>query len=147
MRGDVRNAGAVVGGEGGKGAELVEGVGADFLRGEVHGAPAKAAQVREAGVGTDADSAADAFGYGAVHDVRIAGVEAARDVRAGDDVQEILVLAQGVRAESFSQIRHEIDHGSHGVLFPRGCCGHHFPTLRGFHRDGPHDKDLLGVPP
>ncbi len=117
---DVGDGGAVVRGEGAEGAELVEDVVADFIGGEVHGAAAKAAEVGEARVRPDADAAADAFGDRGVHDVRVSCVESTGNVGAGNHLEQCRVVAHRVGAEAFSEIRHEINCGSHvsppGVL-------------------------------
>ncbi|MCY1239538.1 hypothetical protein D9M72_523350 [compost metagenome] len=93
MRCKVGDAGAVIGGEGAQCAELVDDVVADLIRGQVHGAAAEAAEVREARVRPDADAAADAFGHSRVHDVRVSGMEAAGDVGAGNHFEQGRVVA------------------------------------------------------
>jgi hypothetical protein len=113
VRCEVYDGGAMVGGEGAEGSELVQDVVTDFICGEVHGAAAEAAQVREARVRPDADAAAHALRDRGVHDVRVPCVEAAGDVGAGHYFQEGRVVAQGVRAKAFSKICNEINDGSH----------------------------------
>jgi hypothetical protein len=99
----------VIGGEGSQRAELVQDVVADLIRRQVHGAPAKAAEVREARVRSDADPAPDAFGDGRVHNVRVTGVESAGDVGAGNHLEQGSVVAHRVGAEAFSEICYEIN--------------------------------------
>ena len=70
------------GGEAVQGAQLVQDVVVHFVGGKAHVAPAEATQVREARVGPDAYSAANAFGNSGGHDVRVTGVEPAGDIGA-----------------------------------------------------------------
>lgn len=109
VRGHVAHARPVVGGEGLQGAELVDDVGAHLLGGEVHRSPTEAAEVGEAGVGADADSALHARSHRGIHDPRIAGVEAARDVGRAEDVEERFVVPHAPGAEALTEVRDEID--------------------------------------
>jgi hypothetical protein len=60
-------------------------------------------------VGAQFNAALHAGLHRGVHDARVAGVEAARDVRGGDQAQEGVVVADGVVAVAFAEVRDDGD--------------------------------------
>ena len=113
VRGDVCDASAVVSGEPGERAELVDDVRPDLGLREVHRATAEAHEVGEAWVGADTDAAAHALGHRAIHDPRIAGVEAAGDVGRGHDLEESRIVAHRPIAVSLAEVGDQIDFPGH----------------------------------
>ena len=61
------------------------------------------------GVGADRDPARHGELHGAVHDDRIARVEAAGHVRRSDDFEDLFVAAERVVAEAFAHVTVEVD--------------------------------------
>ncbi len=131
VRCQVGNPGSVVRRKTGQRAQLVEDVGAYFGGSQVHGAATETPEVREAGVGANSDSAAHAFGYRGVHDVRVTGVEAAGDVRTGHNLEQGRVIPHGVGAEALAQIGDEINCRIHLCLTNVDCGQCLFRNIRG----------------
>lgn len=118
----MRDAGAMGDGEGVQGADLVEHVGAYLVRCQVHGAPPEPDEVGEAGVGADADTAADTGADRGVHDPGIARVESAGYVCRGEQGEQCFVVAHPVRAEAFAEVGDKINCKRHSGL-RRGNVG------------------------
>ena len=74
-------------------------------------AAAEALQVAEPGMRPDADAARRGFPHRAVHQARVAGVEARGDVGGADQRQQRLVagLANGPSAETLAHVAVDID--------------------------------------
>ena len=106
-------------------AELVEHVGVQLGGRHVDPAAAEAGQVAVADLGADRDAAVGGSCADAAHGRRVAGVESARDVRAGHDVQQSLVVAEAPHAESLAKIGVQVDlhsvQGSAVRLSPDRC--------------------------
>ena len=99
-------------GEPGQRADLVEHVRGHVVRGQVHLPPAEADQVRVRHLGADHDPAGRRRGHGAQQRARVAGVEAAGHVRAGDHVEDGLVVAERPGAVRLADVGVEVDHRS-----------------------------------
>ena len=93
----------------GERTELVEHCGFEFGGRHLHGPPAKALQVGEGGVGTEAGAAVTRRAHGVAHHQRVAGMEAAGDVGRIDDRQQRLIVAHLPGAEGFAQIGVQIE--------------------------------------
>src|SRR6185503_14171494 len=100
-------------------AHLVGDQARDLLRRERDAAPPEAPEVGEAGMGAHGDAAFLRRGHRRGHDLRVAGVEAAGDVGAGDETQHRAVVAHAPGAEAFRHVAVEVD-GWHaaGPLLP-----------------------------
>ena len=88
--------------------ELVHDVGMKIIGGYVEKAATEPDQVAVADLGTDRDAASRRSAAHALHDRRIAGVKAARDVGTRDDVQERVVVAEHPPPEALAKIGVEI---------------------------------------
>ena len=109
MRCEVGQRCAVGLGKGGQRARLIDDVGADLVRGEIHLAPAEPDQVGEARVGADRHASGHAAGDRLVHGAWVAGVETAGDIGRGQQFQDGLVLTHGPGAEALAEIGDKID--------------------------------------
>jgi hypothetical protein len=109
MRFHVGDAVVAIGGERLGGADLVGHDALDFGGGKWNPAAAETPQVGQARMCAHRDAALFGSVEGLRHDLRIAGVKAAGDVRRGDDGQHGLVVAALVGAETFTEIGIEID--------------------------------------
>jgi len=105
--------------EGGERPHLVEDVGLDLVRRRLDRPAAEAPEIVVAGVRADRDPLLHRHPHGAVHDHRIAGVETARHVRRGDDLEDLLVAAEVVVAEAFAHVTVEVD--AHGPILRNGA--------------------------
>ncbi len=96
-------------------AQLIEHVSGEL--GWVHGdeAPTKTSQVAIADLGADDDPAFGGGRAGALQGEGVPGVEAAGDIRAGDDVEHGLVVAEPPGAERLAEVGVEIN--DQGPLF------------------------------
>ena len=93
-----------------KRADLVEHEAADLVgRVAEDRAAAKAPQIQKARVRADRDALRPGGRDRLVHDERVAAMEAAGDVGAGDEVEHRPVVADPVGAEAFAHVAVEID--------------------------------------
>ena len=96
-------------GEGVERADLVDDVGAQLVAGHVHRPAAEPGQVAVADLGADPHIARGRDRADPQHRDRVTGVEAAGHVRAGDHVEQGVVVAEGPDAEALAEIGVEID--------------------------------------
>src|SRR5215467_9828184 len=73
-------------------------------------APAKAPDVEKARMRADPDAVFLRPGYGLEHDERVAAVEAAGDIRRGDDLQHLGVAAHRPGAKALAHVAIKVDH-------------------------------------
>ena len=92
-------------------ADLVDDVGNQVLGGDVDEAPAEAGQVAIAHLRSDANAAFGGRPADPQQPGGIPGVEAARHVGAGDDLEHGVVVAEAPDAKAFAQVGVEIDTG------------------------------------
>src|SRR4029453_5914181 len=91
--------------------DLIDHVIGQTLRVDINAAAAESGEIVVADLGTDGHTAADGcFAY-STQGVGGAGMEAAGDIGAGDDVQQRLVITQLPDAESLAEIAIEVDDG------------------------------------
>jgi hypothetical protein len=98
--------------------QLVDDVGLSLTGGDVQHPAAEADPVGKAGVRPDLDAGVPAEQHRLVHDARVAGVEAAGQVRRVQQRDEDRVLAQAVVAVALTQVRVQI------------YCRHSIPSSR-----------------
>ena len=96
-------------------------VGAEILRGHVDEAPSESHEVVIPHLRADTHVGGDSVGAGSQQRGRIAGVEPARDVGAGDDAQHGGVVAECPGAEAFAEIGVEVDTHSSTLGETRAC--------------------------
>ena len=95
--------------------ELVEHVGGEVGGIHVDAAATEAGEVAVADLGADDHPALGRHGHGAADGARVAGVEAARHVGAGDDVEHRRVVAEHPGAERLAEVGVEVDPHGHGT--------------------------------
>ena len=99
-----------------KRTELVEGHVVDFVLFHIHLTAAEALQIRIADMRADYDTLLHTHFYGFVHDHRVAGVEAAGQIRGGNNIKNCGGVAELIIAEAFAEIGVEIDEIHKDVL-------------------------------
>jgi hypothetical protein len=107
----VAHPGAGQPGEGVQRPDLVEQVVAQFVRVVVDAAAAETGEVAVPDLGADRHAPLGGGGADPAHRGRVAGVEAAGDVGARDDVQQRLVVAQPPGTEALAEISVQV-HGT-----------------------------------
>ena len=110
--------------------ELVEDVGGEVGGVHVDAAAAEAGEVAVADLGADDDPALGGGGDGAPDGGRVAGVEAARDVGARDDVEHRLVVAEDPGAERLAEVGVEVDPHGHARTLGAAAPPPGRPTFR-----------------
>src|SRR5690625_3477536 len=95
-----------------QGTNLVEHVGADFLRRGIHYPPPEANQVGERRMRADSDALFRQRMDRALHRPRIAGVEPAGNIGAGDKREEVIVRTMPERAIALANIAVDVDRES-----------------------------------
>ena len=100
-------------------ADLVDDVSGEFVRVDLDTAPAEARQIEVTDLRTDPDSPPHGGGAGTGQADGIAGVETAGQVRAADDIEHRLVVAERPHAEALGQVGVEVD-GGHQVSLRSG---------------------------
>jgi hypothetical protein len=101
--------------ERGEGTDLVERVVVGLLHAQRDRAAAEAGQVRETGVGPDGDAGREGRGEARPDRPRVAGVEAARQVRARDRGEQGGVVAHRPGAERLPGVDVQVDGGAHAA--------------------------------
>ena len=104
-------------------ARLVADVGGGVVRADRHDAAAEAEQVRQARMRADRDAVTHGEGDRALHRQRIAAVEAAGDVRRGDERHDLLVVAQRPVAEALAEVAVDVEGPLGQALSPRQSAG------------------------
>ena len=96
-----------------KGADLID----HFLRHNrgfnVDEPPPEAGQVPVAHVGADRDTVRGCAIADATHDRGVAGVEATRDIGAGHQAEQCVVITHGPVAEALAEVAVEVNRGRH----------------------------------
>jgi hypothetical protein len=92
-------------------ADLVPQLVGQLVSRHVDAAAAEAGQVAVAHLGADPDALGRGAGADAAHRGRVAGVEAAGHVGAGDDREQGVVVAQAPDAEALAQVAVQVHHG------------------------------------
>ena len=109
MRLQVRHRSPAGPGDAVEGGELVQDVVGELGRRDVDEPAAEPGEVAVGDLGADGDPGLDGAGTDPTHDRRVAGVEAAGDVRAGHDAEQGLVVPQPPDSEPLTQVGIEID--------------------------------------
>src|SRR5436309_15574001 len=122
---DVCDAMAGVGGERLRSANLISNDAFDLAGGERHPAAAEAPKIRKARMGADRNAALLRELECTRHDLGVASMETASDVRRRNDGQHRVVIPAAIGPKTFAKIRVQV-HSCHGDL--RGgtmslCCG------------------------
>lgn len=113
MRFDVAHPGASHRAESVEGAELVEHIPGQFVGCDVHPPAAETGQITVGDVRAHGDTAGCRLRGHRPHRHRVAGVEAAGHVRAGDHGEQRLVVAKPPDAEALAEITVEVDGAAH----------------------------------
>jgi hypothetical protein len=106
-----------------QGGELVEDVVGQLGRIDVDEPAAEPGQVAVGHLRADGDSPGGGPGAHAAHRRRVPGVEAAGDVRAGDDVEQGVVVPQSPYAEALTEVGVEIHRPLTGGGHRRSVAG------------------------
>jgi hypothetical protein len=109
MRFEVAHAGAGSAGEPVERPELVEHVRAQVLLTDVHAPAAEAGEIPVRDLGPDGHAALGGAGADPRHGRRVTGVEPARDVGAGDHLEQGVVVGQRPGAEALPEVGVEVD--------------------------------------
>src|SRR5205814_4275878 len=102
--------------------ELVQHVDGQLAGVVVDGAATEPGEVTVAHLRADADAAPDRPRTGPAHDRRVAGVEAARHVRAGDDREQGVVVADRLATVPLAEVRLDVDHSFTAAKAATSCC-------------------------
>ncbi|MPN53955.1 hypothetical protein SDC9_201624 [bioreactor metagenome] len=121
MGSDVGHPRPVVLRESGQCAQLIHHISAHLFGWQIDRVATEPAQIGKARMRPQGHALLDALRDRDVHDQWITGVEAARDVRAGDDFQQRIVIAHLPTAEALAEVGNQIDRlgrrlGGHDVL-------------------------------
>src|SRR5262245_19496171 len=109
-----------------EGAHLIAVDVLDLLRGDVHAPAAEAHEVGQAGMGADGHPMLESELHRLAHHVRVAAVEAARDVGRGDVRHDALVVAEAPAAVALAHVAVDVDVCRHSFgktsLATRSTC-------------------------
>ena len=113
VRLDVADPGALGPGDAVQRGQLVQDVGGELGRLDVDEPAAEAGEVAVGDLRPDGHARGSGAGAHAAHGRRVAGVEAARHVGAGDEAEQRLVVTQPPDAEALPEVGVEVDGAAH----------------------------------